>query len=219
MLPLILQPSSRYLSKMRLIITVAALLFLIGSVAVVWLVSRDAAVYENDQTLLYGGAILLNLLWYVPAMLLTGPYYRSLSYEIQDDEVIVRAGIWTHSVKHVPYRTVTNLTIKRDILDRWFFGLGSLYIQTAGMSGTTGAEEVLVGLSDVNAVYGIVVRELQRFRGAMGPATTEIAGEVEAVSLNASATTEAAATAEAAAEVLNAILAEVHAIRESLEAG
>jgi membrane protein YdbS with pleckstrin-like domain len=215
MLPLILQPSSRYLSKMRLIITVIALLFLIGSVAVVWLVSRDASVHENDLTLFYGGAIVLNLLWYAPAMLLTGPYYRSLSYEIQDDEVIVRAGIWTHSVKHVPYRTVTNLTIKRDILDRWFFGLGSLYIQTAGMSGTTGAEEVLVGLSDVNAVYGIVVRELQRFRGAMGPATTEIAGEVEAVSLTGSATAEASATAE----VLNAILAEVHAIRESLEAG
>jgi len=209
MRPLVLQPSSRYLSKMRLIITSIALLFLIGSLAVAWLVADDAAAYDNDQTLFYAGAIGLNLLWYLPAMLLTGPYYRSLSYEIQDDEVIVRAGIWTHSVKHVPYRTVTNLTIKRDILDRWLFGLGSLHIQTAGMSGTTGAEEVLGGLSDVNDVYGIVVRELQRFRGAMGPATTEIAAEAEAVSPTGSAT----------AEVLNAILAEVRAIRESLEAG
>jgi membrane protein YdbS with pleckstrin-like domain len=215
MLPLILQPSSRYLFKMRLIITVTALLFLLGSAAILWLISSDAAMYDNDQTLFYGGAILLNALWYVPAMLLTGPYYRSLSYEIQDDEVIVRAGIWTHSVKHVPYRTVTNLTVKRGILDRWFFGLGSLHIQTAGMSGTTGAEEVLAGLSDVNDVYGVVVRELQRFRGAMGPATTEIAGEGEAVSLKPSATAEA----PAAAEVLNAILAEVRAIRESIEAG
>jgi uncharacterized membrane protein YdbT with pleckstrin-like domain len=185
------------------------LLFLIGSLGILWLVSRDAAAHDNDMTLFYVGAIGLNALWYVPAMLLTGPYYRSLSYEIQDDEVIVRAGIWTHSVKHVPYRTVTNLTIKRDILDRWLFGLGSLHIQTAGMSGTTGAEEMLAGLADVNDVYGMVVRELQRFRGAMGPATTEIGAEAEV----------AGPAGPATAEGLNAILAEVRAIRESLEAG
>ena len=207
MRPLILQPSSRYLSKLRLIITSIALLFLVGSIGVVWLTMRDAPLYENDLTLYFVGVIVLNLVWVVPAMLLTGSYYRSLSYEIQDDEVIVRAGIWTHSVKHVPYRTVTNLTIKRGILDRWFFDLGSLFVQTAGMSGTTGAEEVLEGLADVNDVYNIVVRELQRFRGAMGPAATEMAGEADVVSPNGSAT----------AEVLNAILTEVHAIRRSIE--
>ena len=208
MRPLILQPSSGYLYKMRLIITSIALLFLIGSAGVVWITTGNASLHENDLTLIYGGVIVLNLVWYVPAMLLTGPYYRSLSYEIQDDEVIVRAGILTHSVKHVPYRTVTNLTIKRGILDRWFFDLGSLYIQTAGMSGTTGAEEVLAGLSDVNDIYDVVVRELQRFRGAMGPAATETAAEADVVSPNGSAT----------AEVLNAILTEVHAIRRSIEA-
>ena len=67
---------------------------------------------------------------------------KALGYEVQDDEVIVRVGIITHSVKHVPYRTVTNITVSRDILDRWFFGLGSLHIQTAGMSGKSGARPI-----------------------------------------------------------------------------
>jgi len=143
---------------------------------------------------------ILDLAWWTLAMLLTGPYYRSLSYEIQDDEVIVRVGVLTKSVKHVPYRTVTNLTIKRDILDRWL-GLGTLNIQTAGMSGQTGAEERLVGLTNVQEVYELVATELRRFRGGMAPTAAEVEG----------------APVVASADALSAILAEVRAIRQSLE--
>jgi uncharacterized membrane protein YdbT with pleckstrin-like domain len=106
-------------------------------------------------------------------MILSVPYFRSLRYEILEDEVIVHVGIITHSVKHVPYRTVTNITIRRDIFDRWFFNLGSLNIQTAGMSGQSGAEEKLVGLKNVQEVYEIVVTELRRFRGAMSPTSVQ----------------------------------------------
>ena len=129
-------------------------------------------------------------------MILTGPYYRSLRYEVRGDEVIVHVGIWTKSVKHVPYRTVTNITIKRDILDRWIFGIGSLNIQTAGMSGQKGAEEKLVGLPNIQEVYDMVATELRGFRGGMSPtaADTEPAGD--------------------SAELLSAILTEVRAIRE-----
>jgi hypothetical protein len=100
----------------------------------------------------------------------------------------------------VPYRTVTNLTVKRDILDRWLFGLGTLNIQTAGMSGQTGAEESLVGLPNVQEVYELVVTELRRFRGGMAPTAAEVEGE------------------PSVANALNAILAEVRAIRQALEA-
>jgi membrane protein YdbS with pleckstrin-like domain len=137
-------------------------------------------------------------------MSLTGPYYRSLRYEIEADEVIVHAGIVTKSVKHVPYRTVTNITIKRGILDRWFFNLGTLNIQTAGMSGTQGAEESLQGLPDVHAVYDIVVAELRRFRGSMSPTAAGMEGEVP-VALSA-----------ASDATLQQLLIEVQAIRESL---
>ena len=113
-----LKPSPRYLTKLRLILTILALSILVGGVLLIWLISLDANVNSGDTMLIYAGVVALDLLWVVPALLLTGPYYRSLSYEIQDDEVIVRVGIWTHSVKHVPYRTVTNLAIKRGILDR-----------------------------------------------------------------------------------------------------
>lgn len=124
-------------------------------------------------------------------------YYRSLRYVIHEDEVVVEAGILTKSVKHVPYRTVTNLKVARGPFDR-LFGIGTLNIQTAGMSGQTGAEESLVGLRDVAEVYEQVAASLRRFRGAM-PAT---AGSEEV---------------PAQGDELRAILDEVRGIRQLLE--
>jgi membrane protein YdbS with pleckstrin-like domain len=196
----VFNPSSKYLSKSRLSITIAALLILAGGILLGWLMSFDRSIGASGARIIVTVIAIADVVWWAPAMLLTGPYYRSLSYEIQDDEVIVRAGIWTKSVKHVPYRTVTNLTVKRDILDRWLFDLGTLNIQTAGMSGQTGAEERLVGLTNVQEVYEMVVAELRRFRGGMAPTAAEVEGE------------------SSVADAMNAILAEVRAIRQAMEA-
>ena len=193
-------PSPKYLGKLRLTITIVALLILAGGVLLGWLMSFDPEIGASGARIVFIVQAIIDVVWWTPAMFLIGPYYRSLSYEIQDDEVIVRAGIWTKSVKHVPYRTVTNLTIRRGILDRWL-GLGTLRIQTAGMSGQTGAEESLVGLTNVQEVYEIVVTELRRFRGSMAPTAAEVEGE----------------PAVASADALSAILAEVRAIRQALE--
>lgn len=193
------KPSPKYLYKLLLLFTLLALVIPIGGVMLAWLIGRGEGAGAGVVTLVI--VVVADLIWWVVAVILIGPYYRSLSYEVQDDEVIVRVGILTQSVKHVPYRTVTNITIKRDIFDRWFFGLGTLNIQTAGMSGTTGAEEKLVGLPNVQEVYDMVVTELRRFRGAMAPT----AAEVEP------------GAAVAATDTLSAILAEVQAIRQALE--
>ena len=193
-------PSPQYLTKLRLVITLVALLILAGGVLLGWLLSTDPKIGASGARTAVIVVGIADVIWWVPALILTGPYYRSLAYEVQDDEVIVRAGIWTKSVKHVPYRTVTNLTVKRDILDRWL-GIGALNIQTAGMSGTTGAEEKLVGLTNVQEVYEIVVTELRRFRGSMAPTAAGVEGEPAVASIN----------------TLSAILTEVRAIRRALE--
>jgi len=193
------KPSPKYLYKMLLLITLLALVIPVGGVLLSWLIGREEGVAAGVTTLMV--VLVADVAWWVPALVLTGPYYRSLSYEIQDDEVIVRVGILTQSVKHVPYRTVTNITIKRDIFDRWLFGLGTLNIQTAGMSGTTGAEEKLVGLTNVEEVYDMVATELRRFRGSMAPTAAEVEPE----------------PALASPDALGAILAEVREIRHALE--
>ena len=190
------KPSPRYRAKLFLVATViAAVIMVVG-------LFLSLVVHEDDGPQAAMGVIflflLLDLAWYLPALLLIGAYFRSLIYEIQDDEVIVHVGIWTKSVKHVPFRTVTNLKVNRDIFDRWFFDLGSLNVQTAGMSGNTGVEEALLGLPNVQEVYELVRSRLRRYRGAMAPTAAEEEGEPRV-------------------DTLRAILTEVKAIRAAAE--
>lgn len=198
-----LRPSPDYQQKLRWILIIIAVLILLCGVGMGWLISLDSEIGGRAirmALLITGG---LDLLWWLPAMILVGPYYRSLRYEIHEDEVIVHVGIWTQSIKHVPYRTVTNLTIKRDILDRQF-NLGTLEIQTAGLSDSTGrAEQSLVGLVDAQVVYERVVEHLRRFRGGMEPTESE----------------EAASAVEPSpsAPVWKEMLTELRAIRRAVE--
>ena len=144
----IFAPHFNYRTKLHLIYTLLALGVLVVASLLALILSTDRDIGRSGALLFWMIAAGCDLLLWLIAMILVRYYYRSLSYEIQDDEAIVRVGIWTKSVKHVPYRTVTNLTIKRDILDRWLFNIGTLTIQTAGMSGMQGAEETLVGFAE-----------------------------------------------------------------------
>jgi len=163
-------PNARYQIKLLVVNTVIAFLILVGTGIFSALIGLDDPGAALTIFLIFAG---FDALYWLLAIAVILPYFRSLSYEIHEDEVIVHVGILTHSVKHVPYRTVTNITVSRDIFDRWFFNLGTLQIQTAGMSGQSGAEEKLVGLENVQEIYEMVVTELRRFRGGMSPTTAE----------------------------------------------
>jgi len=194
-----IKPGGSYLRKLWVTYTIIAILAVLVAYLFGLLVGIDEGYHVTIAITIYA-AIFAGLFWAI-SVILSVFYYRSLSYEIQDDEIIVRVGIATKSVKHVPYRTVTNISIKRGILDRFMFDIGTLAIQTAGMSGTSAAEQSLVGLEDFQAVYDDVVAKLREFRGAMSPTA---AGE-EIVA-------EAAGT-----DVMGSMLEELKAIRRSLE--
>ncbi|MCA9959487.1 MAG: PH domain-containing protein [Chloroflexota bacterium] len=195
-------PSPKYLPKLRLIISLIVGGIYLSMIAIAWPISLDdprgATIYAIVLT------VTAAVSWVV-GMVLSGPYARSLQYEILDDEVIVRVGIITKSVKHVPYRTVTNITIKRGLLDRYLFDLGTLNIQTAGMSGTTGAEESLEGLPNVQEIYDLVVTELRRFRSGMTPTAADVDTVVRTKETAVSAAT------------LDNILVELQAVRHLME--
>ncbi len=166
------KPNPKYLIKERLIFTLIALLIAAFGIFMGYLIGREEG--PRVGSIVTQVFLLVDLAFWLTAMVLTGFYYRSLSYEIHDDEVIVHVGIVTKSVKHVPFRTVTNVKIKRGILDRFVFNIGTLNVQTAGMSGSTGAEESLVGLENVQELYDIVARQLRLFRGGMTPTAADI---------------------------------------------
>jgi putative membrane protein len=188
----------RYRTKLYLSLTIIAVLVQLGASLLAGLISLDRS--EGPRTGLVVLIIItgLNGLWWLPMMIWCGFYARSLRYEIGEEQVIVHQGVLTRAVKHVPYRTITNLTVRRGVLDRWL-GLGTLDIQTAGMSGTHQPEQSLAGLVDADEVYERVVARLDRYRGGMAPTQAE---------------TDAPRSAD---ETLAALLAEVRAIREALE--
>lgn len=160
MTPAMFRPDKNYLTK---ILLEASLIGFFVIAALGWLgylIGRNIADSSMGSTGLIIG-LLTNLFWIIPSILVLNRYYHSLHYEIHEDEVIMHVGVITKTVKHVPFRTVTNLKIKRGPFDR-IFGLGTIDVQTAGRSGESGAEESLVGLSDVREVYNQIVSQLRR---------------------------------------------------------
>jgi uncharacterized membrane protein YdbT with pleckstrin-like domain len=188
-------PSPKYKLKQRLGFVLIALVVLLAATLIAILVSLEEGLRVG--LILLAVVLVLDLAWWILAVLLVGPYYKSLSYELQDDQIVMHVGIWQKSVKHVPFRTVTNITVKQGLLDR-LLGLGTLDIQTAGMSGQQGgAEQSLVGLENAQAVYEKVAAELRRYRGAMAPTAAEEEGK-------------------AADAQLDEILVELRAIRQAM---
>lgn len=146
-----------------------------------------------------------NLLWAVPTSLLMGPYYRSISYELTNDEIIVRKGILTRTEKRVPYHQITNVEVKRGLLDR-LLGIGTVDAQTAGYSQQGGAEAPLPGLGDWETVQREVMSRVHRSRAALGEPSLPTPER-------ASGTLDASTPA-----LLGEILAELRALRETIEA-
>lgn len=169
-------PSRRYLPKMYLVLLSILVLAVIGFGLMGYFIGADNGGQAGGLLGLWI-AVASNAVWFVPLAVFLPFYVHSLRYDIQDDEVIVTVGVITKSVKHVPFRTVTNIKVTRGPYDR-LFGLGTLSIQTAGMSGQTGAEESLVGLDDVQAAYQSVATALRRFRTAMSPTQADEEGRV-----------------------------------------
>jgi membrane protein YdbS with pleckstrin-like domain len=161
------RPDIKFRRKMFLNTGLGGVIALAGSIALgMWIGTKNGG--AAGASIGFIVAVLINLAWLIPALLIIPPYYRNLQYEIHDDEVIVRAGVITKTVKHVPFRTVTYLEVKQGPFDR-LFGIGTLNIQTAGMSGQSGAEESLRGLANFQEVYDQVAAVLRRYRGAMAP--------------------------------------------------
>ena len=152
----------------------------------------------------YVGLFMLgNAIWLAIAFLLIPPYYRSISYELTDEEVRVRKGIVTKTVQTVPYRNITNVEVKRGPLDR-LLGIGGIHAQTAGYSQQSVAEAQLGGLTDCEEVADQLYAALRRIRPGTGPGIGAAEGAPPEVQPNV------------VQDTLHEILAELRAIRQVL---
>jgi membrane protein YdbS with pleckstrin-like domain len=112
------------------------------------------------------------LIFFLLATWFISAYFNSMLFEIVEDEVHVNRGIITKTRKIVPYRTITNVEIKRGPYDR-LLGLGTVELQTAGFSSNKmGPEERLDGLPahELEFIQSLIMNRVRRVRGS--PATS-----------------------------------------------
>ena len=120
-----------------------------------------------------GGYLLISLALVIPIVLLTIFYVRNMEFRIEDKEIIVKKGIINKMEKHIPFRTITNVSSRYGIYDR-FLRIGTVQIETAGRSGQqTGPEAKIEGIRNFFEVRDIILNRLRKFRGSY-TTTTEI---------------------------------------------
>jgi len=115
--------------------------------------------------------IITNLSWLIPALIFNPLYFKSIEYSVKAEsgqtmpEIYVKQGIITVTRKHVPFRTITNISSKAGPFDR-LFRIGSVHIETAGYSGNrqTGPEVKLEGIMFYEEVRDFILNELRKFR-------------------------------------------------------
>lgn len=93
-----------------------------------------------------------------------GLYYKSMWYELREDEINWRRGVWFRTTGIVPYNRITNLDVRQGPVMR-MLGISTLSLQTAGYSGQAVPEIKIEGI-----IHAEELREIIRsfVRGSTG---------------------------------------------------
>ena len=141
-----------------------------------------------------GGALLLyGILWYW-----VGIYYESMWYELREDEINWKRGVWFRTTGIVPYNRITNLDVRQGPFMR-VLGISTLAIQTAGYSGQAAPEIRIEAIEQADEL-----RELIRSMVRGSPSRDDGTGS-------------GAAPPHSGTPIGHQILAELRQIRELLE--
>ena len=179
----IFKPDRAYLHKLWVKNIAIALTIWLGTVFFIYIIIHGIYLIdpmEVDEALesmnvwlpiLSSWMVKLNIIWLIPAQILTPIYVNSIEYSVIGEsgesmpEIYVKKGIITVTRKHVPFRTITNIASNIGPFDR-LFGIGNVSIETAGYSGSsqTGPEERLEGIIFHEEVRDFILRELRQFR-------------------------------------------------------
>ncbi|TFG34044.1 PH domain-containing protein [Candidatus Thorarchaeota archaeon] len=192
----IFRPSKAFRNKMwfiGIIIAIMLWIIIIGSLAfVLWLVGivsgyPVAAIFYQWWTVLNLWYWVITAIWLIPGIIIIPIYLRSIEYSVLSDagevskEIFTKKGIINITRKHVPFRTITNISSRAGLFDR-LFGIGSIEIETAGYSGTTSsAEEKLEGITFYEELRDFILRELRKFKDPYVTGTEIVSPEEEPV--------------------------------------
>ncbi|MEE4194818.1 MAG: PH domain-containing protein [Anaerolineae bacterium] len=156
------QPKRTYLTKNLISVVLLFVVVWVSTWVPMYFIMKDEGPVNYLQASLFWSTIG-NLVWALPLFFAQWPIFKRYCYELLDDEIVVHSGWVVQKVRHVPYRMVTNIEIRRGLIDRWL-GIGNLSIDTAGNSDPNARPEAqLLGLADIETVYDEVAACLRAF--------------------------------------------------------
>ena len=179
----IFKPSKKYLQKTLLQPIIAALIIYIGVILIFIGASFLGSITNPDNIPNLSQqitkwilpvsfwAITSNLIWLIPTIIYAPFKFRAIEYSVKAEtgetmpEIYVKRGVVTVTKKHVPFRTITNISSRAGPFDR-ILGIGSIHIETAGYSGSNqqGPEVKLVGIVFYEEVRDFILNELRKFK-------------------------------------------------------
>jgi len=177
----IFKPSQAFLHKMLfqsvltfILLWLMVVLFFVGGafIAATDPTNPSATQIINDYFMPVNlWTVIANLVWLVPTLIVVPPYFKSIEYSVKAEtgdcmpEIYSKRGILTITRRHVPFRTITNISSRAGPFDR-LFKIGSVHIETAGYSGASqkGPEEKISGIIFYEEVRDFILKELRKFK-------------------------------------------------------
>lgn len=176
----VFKPSTRFRNKIWLIyIVISVILWAavnFGYLGIGYLMVQGEEVTIADLRQYWGAVNLvilyINLIWLIPVIILTFLYVNRIEYSVIAEsgevmpEIYVKKGLFNVSRKHVPFRTITNISSRTGIFDR-LFRIGTVEIETAGIASHRagkGPEEKIEGIMFYEEVRDFILTELRKFR-------------------------------------------------------
>lgn len=124
--------------------------------------------YHSGSGIILAGAIVAVLFLAGGYLYWVGRYYQTIFFELKDDEVTWRRGVWFRMTGIVPYDRITNIDIYQGPLMR-YFGFSSIKLQTAGYSAQARSEIVLEGIVEAEELRETIRSLIRRSRVVTGP--------------------------------------------------
>ncbi len=123
--------------------------------------------YFGGLYVFLGGAVLLIIIiaFY---LFWVGKYYQTIFFELKDDEVTWRRGVWFRMTGIVPYDRITNIDIYQGPLMR-HFRFSSIKLQTAGYSAQAKSEITLEGIVEAEELREDIRSLIREARKVSGP--------------------------------------------------
>jgi uncharacterized protein len=186
------KPSTSMMTWYRAGIALVIVLILLFSYVPAVLFGEMPAIFS---VLILGSTVAIFILLWI----WVGMYYESMSYELRDDEINWKRGVWFRTTGIVPYNRITNLDVRQGPFMR-LLKISNLAIQTAGYSGQAVPEIQIEAIE-----YAEELRELIRSQVRGSSSRDDGTGSVKPVPAPTGTTTD------------QQILAEVKQIRSLLE--